>query len=208
MNTLLGLLPKEELEEMTKHLTVRQNWQMYKSALSKEMCETIISNFSKLEAFDGTTFAASTGNVAVANNRKSKVRWVHNEPHLVELLLHFVHEANDRAFNVDIYHEMSEMQFTEYQASYGGKYDWHHDVNWVNDKNYDRKLSMVVQLSEPDAYEGGTFEFNEVENPIAEDWMQQGSILIFPSYLRHRVTEVTKGVRYSLVSWVRGPRWR
>lgn len=180
----------------------RDNWQLFRAAINKETCESMINTFSKLEPIDGVTYNSQ------GEHRKSKVRWIHNEPALEDIFLRFVNEANAVAFNVDIQQEMREMQFTEYETSYGGKYDWHHDVNWENDKNYDRKLSMVVQLSDPDTYEGGRFEFSEVQNPKYEDFKQQGSILIFPSYLLHRVTEVTKGVRYSLVSWVRGPRWR
>ena len=181
---------------------IRDNWQLYKAAINKEICESMISTFSKLEPIDGVTYNAAD------SHRKSKIRWVQNEEAIEAILLRYINEANAVAFNVDIQQEMREMQFSEYHADYSGKYDWHHDVNWENSKNYDRKLSMVVQLSDPDTYEGGRFEFSEVETPQIEDWKQQGSILIFPSYLLHRVTEVTKGVRYSLVSWVRGPRWR
>ena len=162
----------------------------------------MIANFSKLPEAEGTTFNKN------ASHRKSKVRWVYNENGLCDYLLRYVNQANAVAFNVDIQQEMGEMQFGEYDAEYGGKYDWHHDVNWINEKNFDRKLSIVVQLSNPDTYKGGDFEFSEVESPKNEDWSKQGSILVFPSYLTHRVTEVTEGTRYSLVSWVRGPRWR
>lgn len=180
----------------------RDNWQLFKAVINKEMCESMISTFLKLDPIDGATYNA------IETHRKSKIRWITNEPTLEDIFLRFVNEANAVAFNVDIQQEMREMQFTEYHVAYGGKYDWHHDVNWDNTKNFDRKLSMVVQLSDPDTYEGGRFEFSEVQNPKDEDFKQQGSILIFPSYLLHKVTEVTKGVRYSLVSWVRGPRWR
>ena len=162
----------------------------------------MIVNFKKLPESDGKTFNTSD------SHRKSKVRWVYDEMGLTDHLLRYVNQANAVAFNVDIQQEMGEMQFGEYEASYGGKYDWHHDVNWQNDKNFDRKLSVVVQLTDPKAYQGGNFEFSEVESPKKEEWSKQGSILVFPSYLTHRVTEVTEGTRYSLVSWVRGPRWR
>ena len=180
----------------------RDNWQLFVAAINKDVCNSLVNEFMQIDPIDGTVYSA--GN----DHRKSKVRWVHGRFDVEDLLLRFVHEANAVAFNVDIQPEMREMQFTEYEASYGGKYDWHHDINWENHKNYDRKLSMVVQLSDPDTYEGGMFEFMEVQMPKHKDWKQQGSILIFPSYLQHRVTEVTKGTRYSLVSWVRGPRWK
>lgn len=181
---------------------MRENWQLFSGALPTDFCELMIEKFSKLPESNGSTFNNSL------DHRKSKVRWVYNEHNLVDILMRYVVEANALAFNVDIQPEMGEMQFGEYQASYGGKYDWHHDVDWQNNRNYDRKLSVVVQLTSPSAYQGGNFEFSEVQSPKPEHWGKQGSILVFPSYLTHRVTEVTEGTRYSLVSWVRGPRWR
>ena len=183
-------------------MSQRDNWQLFQSALRPEFCDEMISVFQKKEAATGDTFNSKT------DHRRSKVRWLHNEHMIQDMLLRYVNESNAVAFNVDIQQEMAEMQFTEYDASYLGKYDWHHDINWENSKNFDRKLSIVVQLSDPNTYKGGQFEFAEVESPKAEDWGKQGSVLIFPSYLTHRVTEVTEGTRYSLVSWVRGPRWR
>jgi len=181
---------------------MRDNWQLFSGALSADACNHMIANFSKLPEIDGGTFGGAK------DHRRSKVRWIYNEVGLQDALLRYVNQANAIAFNADIQQEMGEMQFGEYSADYKGKYDWHHDIDWQNGKNFDRKLSVVVQLTNPDAYKGGNFEFSEVESPKKEDWSKQGSVLIFPSYLTHRVTEVTEGTRYSLVSWVRGPRWR
>lgn len=181
---------------------MRDNWQLFSGVLAQDSCEQLVKNFKELPAIDGGTFNAAS------DIRKSRIRWVQNEVNLRNFLLDFVNQANAIAFNVDIQQEMGEMQFGEYDAEYRGKYDWHHDVNWLNEKNFDRKLSIVVQLSDPETYKGGNFEFSEIQSPKKSDWGKQGSILIFPSYLTHRVTEVTEGVRYSLVSWVRGPRWR
>jgi len=162
----------------------------------------MIDVFKKLPCIKGETFGSQE------DHRRSKVRWVHDQDRLQSFLLKYVNIANASAFNVDIQQEMQEMQFGEYDASYRGKYDWHHDIDWQNEHNYDRKLSVVVQLSSPDDYKGGNFQFSEIQSPLYKDWSLQGSILVFPSYLTHRVTEVTDGCRYSLVSWVRGPRWR
>jgi len=181
---------------------MRQNWQLFQSALDQKSCELIIEKFKEIPPMDGTTFNGDK------DHRKSVVRWVSGQWELQQLLLRYVNIANATTFNVDIQQEMNEMQFGEYDASYGGKYDWHHDVNWENERNYDRKLSIVVQLSDQLDYEGGRFEFSEVQSPHELMWEKQGSVLIFPSYLVHRVTPVTRGTRYSLVSWVRGTRWR
>ena len=71
----------------------------------------------------------------------------------------------------------------------------------------DRKLSVTVQLSDPSEYEGGGFEFLECPNPD-ESSRKKGTVLVFPSYLKHRVLPVTKGTRKSLVAWFEGPRWK
>lgn len=181
---------------------MRENWSMQTQFLGKDLCENIIQEFKKIPESEGGTFNGNT------EHRKSKVRWVREQEALKKIILDKVNVVNAEVFNVNIQQEMAEMQFGEYSAEYGGKYDWHHDVNWENSRNYDRKLSVVIQLSDPKDYEGGRFEFSEVQSPRYDLWALQGSILIFPSYIQHRVTEVTEGVRYSLVSWVRGPRWR
>ena len=62
-----------------------------------------------------------------------------------------------------------------------------------------------MQLSDPTDYEGGDFIFSEVETPANSK--QKGTVLIFPSYLSHKVLPITSGVRRSLEAWFEGPRW-
>ena len=89
-----------------------------------------------------------------------------------------------------------------------------HDVDWKNTQPFHRKLSVTVQLSSPDEYEGGDFEFDfsNVEmgtrrHPLKE-LSGKGSMVIFPSDTFHRVNPVTKGTRYSLVIWCVGDPFR
>lgn len=125
------------------------------------------------------------------------------------LLFQHALEANREYFGFDISFNCYDLQFTTYHGSKNGKYDWHHDVFWENQKPYDRKLSVVVQLSNPQDYEGGDFEFRGPHNPSElRQFKQQGSILVFPSFFEHRVTPVTSGRRSSLVTWVDGPKFR
>ena len=70
-----------------------------------------------------------------------------------------------------------------------------------------RKLSISIQLNDPSEYKGGSFEFKELlekEQPK----LLQGSVLVFPSFLQHRVTPIISGTRYSAVTWARGPAFR
>ena len=110
-----------------------------------------------------------------------------------------------------------DVQFTEYEPR--GHYTWHNDSikNPMNLKNMQRKLSMSVQLSKPEDYEGGDLKFNlrgldssngdTVMSPPPE-FKQQGSIVIFPSFLWHKIEPITSGKRYSLVMWTLGEHWK
>jgi PKHD-type hydroxylase len=74
---------------------------------------------------------------------------------------------------------------------------------------HDRKLSLIIQLTDPSEYEGGDFQFDsDIPQPDPAEIKQRGTVIVFPSFLRHRVTPVTSGVRRSLVSWVEGPKFR
>ena len=67
-----------------------------------------------------------------------------------------------------------------------------------------------MQLSNPSEYEGGVFELTDADFTKQDKFnlKQKGSVLIFPSFIKHRVTPVTKGERKSLVGWIEGPSFR
>jgi len=48
----------------------------------------------------------------------------------------------------------------------------------------------------------------EGEVHLPREAKKMGSVIAFPSYINHKVSPVTKGLRKSLVAWVSGPRWR
>lgn len=107
---------------------------------------------------------------------------------------------------------VNDIQFTKYESfnngSPGGHYDWHHDLMLNNDRPFDRKVSFVLQLSHPNEYSGGNFEFQEPYENVPEEAALRGSVIMFPSFVPHRVTPLESGTRYSLVSWIEGPRFR
>jgi len=113
---------------------------------------------------------------------------------LSDKMYQMVQLVNDKSFKFNIQEEEQELKYIEYGV--GGHYNWHMDMN-PTDSNT-RKLTAVVQLN--DGYEGGYLEFG-VQDRNGE-WYRvpklEGSITIFPSFLSHRVSPVTDGVRYSL----------
>ncbi len=82
-------------------------------------------------------------------------------------------------------------------------YGWHMDVGPDGD-TATRKISVTVQLSDPDTYEGGNLEL--MPGDVAIMRRVQGGAVLFPSFLLHRVTPMEKGTRYSLVAWFVGTR--
>ncbi|MFT6819708.1 MAG: PKHD-type hydroxylase [Myxococcota bacterium] len=81
----------------------------------------------------------------------------------------------------------------------GQHYAWHVDMG--RDDLASRKLSVIVLLSDADAYEGGDLEWMPDLGPCPR---QLGTVILFPSFIPHRVTPVTSGERFALVAWVHG----
>ena len=162
----------------------------------------------------------------VENNKYSKIRnsevCFFNDPFIYELLEPcLINDNKNAGWNFEInYNEY--VQFTSYKKNQ--EYNWHIDLKpdqYVNEinlnfKNKIRKLSMSVNLTDSKNYKGGELEFYD-ENPLKSfeeniikcpEIKNQGSIVVFPSYIYHRVTPVTKGRRISLVMWSLGPNFK
>jgi hypothetical protein len=110
--------------------------------------------------------------------------------------------ANRMAFGFDI-QTISDMHYLEHKK----EMDWKADLEWYSQLYYDKKLNLIVQMSRPDDYEGGDFELEGV-NLNFPQLRDRGTMIVFPSFMKYRITEVTKGVRKTYRSWMEGPRWR
>jgi len=180
---------------------MRQCWQLWEEALPKEKCEELIE-ICKMRPLTNATIFSGSDYETVKDFRETQVAFV-NDLNIKSLMRSYFNEANRNAFGMDIDY-IPDSQYGEYRE--GSFYNWHHDINWEADTPYDRKLSIVIQLSDPKDYEGGQFEFKSIENP--KNFYKQGSVLVFPSYFVHRVNTITGGLRKSLVNWMEGPRWK
>jgi PKHD-type hydroxylase len=142
--------------------------------------------------------------------RESKVAWVglnDDTRFLYDRLAFILRSLNGQFYNFDMYGFSEDMQYTVYDGNSNGHYVWHLD-NGVSDKgNVPRKLSLVLQLSDPADYEGGDLEIMTSATPVQVK-KERGMVAVFPSYTLHRVTPVTKGVRKTLVVWATGPSFR
>jgi len=182
-------------------------WEIWPGALAAEECDAIVRRADLYEGQQATVGFTDSRRLD-SSFRSATVRWLDAvaEKAIVDRLMWFVTSSNRTNFGVEIVAPY-ELQFTEYHAAAEGQYGWHQDVWLESTRPFDRKLSVVVQLSDGEDYSGGAFEFFGLPHP-GGPFAARGSILIFPSFLHHRVLPVTSGVRRSLVTWVEGPRWR
>jgi len=193
----------------------------FKSAIPPRLCDDIIQyGLSKSEVLAKVgSFKNKKLNKDeikdLKRKRNSNIVWM-NDNWIYKELHPYIHQANKNAgWNYD-WDWSESCQFTKYKLNQ--YYDWHCD-SW--DKPYEkegptkgkvRKLSMTCQLTDGSEYEGGELEFDfrnydphmrdeSIHKVQCKEILPKGSIIVFPSFVWHRVKPVTKGVRYSLVMW-------
>lgn len=190
---------------------MKDYWLYFKSSLSPQWCKDFRDRAIETYPPQEGTIGFEGTNKVQEDWRKSEIRWMHanKETELVNIVWEHASRANRDSFGFDL-QWIYELQFTTYHGSSEkpGKYDPHIDVDWVSNNPYHRKLSVVIQLSNTLEYEGGEFSFAPELPQLPEEAKEQGTIIVFPSFLNHSVSPVTSGTRHSLVSWVEGPRWR
>ena len=172
--------------------------------LSKEQCKNIIEFSNKnLELEKGKIF--NDNEIQYNDVRKSSVGYSNykdNYPNLVSDILNLINKEIKIKDCIAIESEIDlNFQFTKYEK--GDYYTWHMDLG-NNPNSIGRKISLVVQLSDAGKYEGGDLQIGLVDEEAYTAYKDKGSVMIFSSTMRHRVSPVTRGVRYSLVAWVCG----
>lgn len=173
----------------------------WESAVDPAFCKYIV------EKTDWT--AATTGLIGdVKGNKLSQARKagiVWEPPHApISATLFLLMVAINKEANWNFLIEGAEdTQLTKYEQT--GHYGWHQDT-YLQSSDTQRKLTSVLLLNDASEFEGGTLELMGVDE--FKGLNKAGSLIVFPSYLTHRVTPVTKGVRYTAVCWAIGPQFR
>jgi PKHD-type hydroxylase len=191
----------------------------FKSAIPPKICDDIIEYGKSQQEQIALTGDYDPNKVSdddikdVSKKRKSNVVWM-DDRWIYKEIQPYIHEANVNA-GWNFQWDFSEScQFTKYKLNQF--YDWHCD-SWnkpynkpeeLNTHNKIRKLSVTVSLSDETEYEGGDFEFDfrssedgSNQPQICKEIRPKGSVVVFPSFVWHRVKPVTSGTRYSLVIW-------
>ena len=210
-------------------MNLKYSYWFFKSALPSHFCDKLIKYGNSKQEQIGLTGGIKLQDKEnlkeeelndLKQKRDSNIVWL-NERWLFKYIHYYVHVAN-RNSGWNFEWDFSEnAQFTKYKLNQF--YDWHCD-SWEEPYSDEkdgplrgkiRKLSITCSLSDPTDYKGGEFEFKfqnnkdgNTVNKICYEVMPKGSIVVFPSFIYHRVKPVTEGNRYSLVMWNCGKPWK
>lgn len=140
--------------------------------------------------------------------RDTDLTWIVPEPEsdwLIQRIQTIVSQVNHDKFQFDLDH-LEMLQYGKYKIN--GHYTWHMDSGPNIPRH--RKLSIVLALSNTDDYEGGEFMINTTGNQdnCTTFKIRRGDMLLFPSFMPHKVAPVTKGERMTLVTWAVGPKFK
>jgi PKHD-type hydroxylase len=172
----------------------------WNNAFSKEECQTIINIAKNKGLIKGKTHEES-------DVRDSKISWLYPIDKIdwvFRRVTDITLNLNERFFKFNLFGLNEGFQFTNYEAP-SGKYGKHVDRSMNMSV---RKLSISIQLTNPEEYEGGELKLYDGEEEGTVMDKAQGTLIIFPSYVLHEVMPVTKGERNSLVTWVTGKQFK
>lgn len=182
------------------------SWAYLDDFLNDLECQKIINYSKKLNFSQGLVLDNNNEKIEKNSYRDCNVKWLYPDEETIWLymkLVDAVNFMNDKYFGFDVSHFVENIQLINYKEK-KGFYKKHKDATF---NGIIRKLSVSIQLSDEDSYEGGDLLLYEDEKP-QQMKRKKGSLIIFPSYVLHEVTKVTKGERNCLVAWITGDNFK
>jgi PKHD-type hydroxylase len=173
---------------------------------TKEECDRITAMVKQTYPTNASVGGTADSSRVAKQIRSADIYILENDPEnswIFAKVARTISVANSLHFGYDISGITHGIQLIHYRSDdeVPGHYDWHVDAGPGEPSS--RKISFTAQLSPPDAYEGCELIINN-NGSIVSASKEQGSIHLFPSYMLHRVTPVTKGERFALVIWIHG----
>ncbi|MCC7274880.1 MAG: 2OG-Fe(II) oxygenase [Alphaproteobacteria bacterium] len=174
-------------------------------ALTGEECARVIALGEA--ALERRGLEGEAGDGVHPDIRRSTIAWLPPEDatrFLYRRIERIARSANQQFFGFSLVGMGEAVQFARYGGG-GDHYGWHQDLG--DGPPILRKLSVVIQLSDPADYEGGDLELR-MSDQVSQARRARGAMIAFPSWQLHRVTPVTAGLRYSLACWISGEPFR
>lgn len=179
---------------------------LFPAAIAAAECDKIAACGDALALEQGSLHNNKTGERFYDPDfRLTTVGWLKEHDWIYDLARSFATQVNAE-WGYDL-NDADHLQYALYRKN--DFFEWHKDMLRVRNATI-RKVSVVVQLSDPAAYRGGRLEFRDDDFGVfkADGFVPQGSVAVFSSLLKHRVTPVKEGERRSLTAWFKGPAFR
>jgi PKHD-type hydroxylase len=135
------------------------------------------------------------------------IHWRQAKEYLTPLY-EYAHAINQSAFGFHLYPFTGHncLNFNRYYGDKQGKYDWHND-GFFNEIR-DTKLTVLLNIS-PGPYSGGEFALFLTGGPkTITAFAKPGDVIVFPSWIQHRVLPITSGERSTVTLWLEGPNFK
>jgi len=194
---------------------VKYTYVFYEGAVSPEICNKTIARFDEANFNSGEVGGGQIGRIDT-KVRDAETQWAPKLDLVECIITRFIMQANQEAlWNFDIT-EPELVQIGRYKENQF--YKQHIDC-YIKSSDIiatgqgggvivpmlnQRKISASLLLNDESEYEGGDLIILDEVVKVKK----QGTIIVFPSFMAHQVTPVTKGVRYSAVCWMGGPKWK
>jgi PKHD-type hydroxylase len=134
------------------------------------------------------------------------IKWRKMKEHLHDLeQLTMYCNAKEFGYDINYMFDESNCFYNVYSSENSSNYDWHDDGG--DNPLIDMKLTVLLNISTVN-YVGGFFELFLNKPLHIKQFDKTGCMLIFPTYLQHRVTPVIQGERNTLALWLEGPRFK
>jgi len=176
----------------------------YLTSVPSNLCDFVSNEFVDIESSAAKT--KRDGSVFNTKIRDTTVKFAPEFYWFNGVLNQIGLEANFKTgwnFNIN---QMETMQYAEYKPDQ--HYKWHMDVSVMRGFPSDRRLTIVCAMNDRSEYTGGQLQIKQMDGKTFEPELNKGDVIVFPSFLFHRVKPVKTGIRYSAVMWLNGPAFR
>jgi PKHD-type hydroxylase len=195
------------MNKIPKIHTSLENFIVWQGGFNEDELSKII-DFGELAEFQKGEVGSGEESKVFAETRETDITWIRPSPEtewIYNRMVNLAARINHDKFQFVLSH-FQYFQYGKYKTA--GHYNWHYDSG--PDLPEHRKLSFVLGLTDPDSYEGGEFQINiNGDTEKAHSFkIRRGDLIVFPSYMGHRVTPVTSGERMTLTAWAVGPKFK
>jgi PKHD-type hydroxylase len=167
----------------------------------------LIIDFGNSQIPSKSSVGSGVSGGMIPNEKSSEISWINlnnNSKWIYDKIIHIMMSLNTQFYQFNLYGFIDQIQFINYEADENENCDWHTDLQ---NQQPPRKLSFILELSDPKDYEGGELQIINYKDPLTIR-KEKGLAIVFPSFSLYRVSPVTKGTKKIIVICATGPAFK